>query len=327
MSYAYYQQWLKMGKDLGMEGEELKAFIRERQTDLREDRAKEREDKKERKFLEIKEARNKRQAEYEKEKRQADDERDKRQAEEERIKRKMEIDEERAEKERDRLAQLERVTKIIGKRIKAIVAIQNGNYSWLKELGYVFAEDELFGRLYEKISSKEPWKEKVFRDPEITPDKLNEETEVSSKLSRSHIEEVRDKRQLEEEKSKRQAEEQHTKRQLEIEEERSKRLLEENEAKCKMAEMCNKRQVDLKIQKLETEVEIQETETRIDYDLRQTEVHNHHNYVNPDTFVEPTNKYVQEKDQDSTFEGRTKGESAEVTNRDWTETETYRGTS
>src|ERR1043165_1774541 len=102
MSVNDYQQWLKMGQDLGMEGVELKAFVKERQDEQREDRAKEGEDKKARELLE--EARSKRQTEEEKEKRQAeieearskrqaDDERDKRQAEDERIKRQMEIDE------------------------------------------------------------------------------------------------------------------------------------------------------------------------------------------------------------------------------------------
>ena len=108
MSVNDYQQWLKMGQDLGMEGVELKAFVKERQDESREDRAKEREDKKARELLEIEKGkrqdeheREKRQAEIEeaRSKRQADDERDKRQAEEERIKRQMEIDEEKAKRQ------------------------------------------------------------------------------------------------------------------------------------------------------------------------------------------------------------------------------------
>src|ERR1043165_308979 len=99
MSVNDYQQWLKMGQDMGMEGVELKAFVKERQDESREDRAKEREDKKARELLEearskrqADDERDKRQADDERAKRQADDERDKRQAEEERIKRQMEID-------------------------------------------------------------------------------------------------------------------------------------------------------------------------------------------------------------------------------------------
>src|SRR5688572_18324487 len=93
-----------------MEGDELKSFVKERQAELREERAKEREDKKAREILEeerakrqLEEEKSKRQAEderakrqmeieEERAKRQAEDERAKRQAEDERVKRQMEID-------------------------------------------------------------------------------------------------------------------------------------------------------------------------------------------------------------------------------------------
>ena len=52
MSVTDYQQWFKMGQDMGMEAEELKSFVKERQAELREERAKEREDKKARELLE-----------------------------------------------------------------------------------------------------------------------------------------------------------------------------------------------------------------------------------------------------------------------------------
>src|SRR6478672_9258015 len=83
MSVTDYQQWLKMGQEMGMEAEELKSFVKERQAELREERAKEREDKKARELLE--EERAKRQMEI-------DEEKAKRQADEERVKRQMEID-------------------------------------------------------------------------------------------------------------------------------------------------------------------------------------------------------------------------------------------
>ena len=51
MSVTDYQQWLKMGQDLGMEGEELKTLVKERQADLREESAKEREEKRARELL------------------------------------------------------------------------------------------------------------------------------------------------------------------------------------------------------------------------------------------------------------------------------------
>ena len=57
MSVTDYQQWLKMGQEMGMEAEELKSFVKERQAELREERAKEREDKKARELLEEEEAR------------------------------------------------------------------------------------------------------------------------------------------------------------------------------------------------------------------------------------------------------------------------------
>src|SRR5678815_3448469 len=84
MSVTDYQQWLKMGQEMGMEAEELKSFVKERQAELREERAKRQAD----------EERVKRQMEIDEEraKRQAEDERAKRQAEEERAKRQMEID-------------------------------------------------------------------------------------------------------------------------------------------------------------------------------------------------------------------------------------------
>src|SRR5688572_2757845 len=108
MSVTDYQQWLKMGQEMGMEAEELKSFVKERQAELREERAKEREDKKARELLEeerakrqLEDERAKRQAEEERAKRQMeiDEERAKRQADEERVKRQMEIDEERAKRQ------------------------------------------------------------------------------------------------------------------------------------------------------------------------------------------------------------------------------------
>src|SRR5678816_3703051 len=90
MSATDYQQLIQVGRDLGMEGDELKSFVKERQAELREERAKEREDKKARELLE--EERAKRQLEEDRAKRQAEDERAKRQAEDERVKRQMEID-------------------------------------------------------------------------------------------------------------------------------------------------------------------------------------------------------------------------------------------
>src|SRR5678816_1916038 len=81
MSVTDYQQWLKMGQEVGMEAEELKSFVKERQAELREERAKERDDKKARELLEEERA-----------KRQLEDERDKRQAEDERAKRQMELE-------------------------------------------------------------------------------------------------------------------------------------------------------------------------------------------------------------------------------------------
>src|SRR5678816_2205816 len=110
MSATDYQQLIQVGRDLGMEGDELKSFVKERQAELREERAKEREDKKARELLEVEEARSKRQAEderakrqmeieEEKAKRQMEDERAKRQAEDERAKRQMEIEEERSKRQ------------------------------------------------------------------------------------------------------------------------------------------------------------------------------------------------------------------------------------
>src|ERR1043165_8935867 len=94
MSVNDYQQWLKLGRDLGIEGDELKSFVKERQAELREERAKEREDKKARELLEIEEARSKRQAEDERAKRQMeiDEERAKRKAEEEQTKRRIDLE-------------------------------------------------------------------------------------------------------------------------------------------------------------------------------------------------------------------------------------------
>ena len=57
MSATDYQQLIQVGRDLGMEGDELKSFVKERQAELREERAKEREDKKARELLEVEEAR------------------------------------------------------------------------------------------------------------------------------------------------------------------------------------------------------------------------------------------------------------------------------
>src|ERR1043165_6820435 len=97
MSVNDYQQWLKLGRDLGIEGDELKSFVKERQAELREERAKEREDKKARELLEDERA--KLQIEEEKAKRQMEDERAKRQMEDERAKRQMEIEEEKAKRQ------------------------------------------------------------------------------------------------------------------------------------------------------------------------------------------------------------------------------------
>src|ERR1043165_9317075 len=108
MSVNDYQQWLKLGRDLGIEGDELKSFVKERQAELREERAKEREDKKARELLEderaklqIEEEKAKRQMEDERAKRQMEieEEKAKRQMEDERAKRQMEIEEEKAKRQ------------------------------------------------------------------------------------------------------------------------------------------------------------------------------------------------------------------------------------
>src|ERR1043165_7906831 len=97
MSVNDYQQWLKLGRDLGIEGDELKSFVKERQAELREERAKEREDKKARELLEDERA--KLQIEEEKAKRQMEDERAKRQMEDERAKRQMDLEVKKLEAE------------------------------------------------------------------------------------------------------------------------------------------------------------------------------------------------------------------------------------
>src|SRR5688572_20585739 len=149
MSVTDYQQWLKMGQEMGMEAEELKSFVKERQAELREERVKEREDKKARELLEeerakrqLEEDRAKRQAEderakrqmeieEEKSKRQAEDERAKRQMEDERAKRQMEIEEEKAKRQMDfELKKLEAEIKV--KEIEARAASdrrQNGEHN------------------------------------------------------------------------------------------------------------------------------------------------------------------------------------------------------
>src|ERR1043165_6188902 len=101
MSVNDYQQWLKLGQDLGIEGDELKSFVKERQAELREERAKEIEDKKARELLEEEKA--KRQMEDERAKRQMEieEEKAKRQMEDERAKRQMEIEEEKAKRQMD----------------------------------------------------------------------------------------------------------------------------------------------------------------------------------------------------------------------------------
>ena len=47
MAVTDWQQWIDMGRSLSLEGEELKAFVRDRQNEFRQQRADEREEKKE----------------------------------------------------------------------------------------------------------------------------------------------------------------------------------------------------------------------------------------------------------------------------------------
>src|ERR1043165_1225127 len=99
MSVNDYQQWIKEGRDLGIEGDELKSFVKERQAELREERAKEREEEKAKRQMEDERA--KRQMEDERAKRQMEieEEKAKRQMEDERAKRQMEIEEEKAKRQ------------------------------------------------------------------------------------------------------------------------------------------------------------------------------------------------------------------------------------
>src|ERR1043165_8084081 len=273
MSVNDYQQWLKLGRDLGIEGDELKSFVKERQAELREERAKEREDKKARELLE-----------------------------DERAKRQM-------EKERERLVKLDGVTKLIGKRIKANVAFMNGNYSYLKELGYIFAEDEIYIHFEEK-SKRQAEEERAKRQMEIEEERAKRQEE-----------EERNKRQLEEERAKREMEGERNKRQLE--EERVKCQLEEERAKREMEDERNKRQIDFDLKKLEAEIKIKEIEVMVDYDRRQTKAHD---YSYLDTLVESTDEYFQDENQNDTYEDRATDKFTGMTNRDRTETEPRRET-
>ena len=97
MAATDYQQWVKVAKELGYEGEDLRKFVSERQTEMREDRAREREEKKASDLREIEEG--KRRAEEDREKRQIEEDREKRQVEEDREKRQMELELKKLESE------------------------------------------------------------------------------------------------------------------------------------------------------------------------------------------------------------------------------------
>src|SRR6218665_3567227 len=102
MSVTDFQQWMGVAKELGYEGDELKKFVNDRQVEAREERARQREEEKERRLMgEKKESelrqieKEKRLIEEEKEKRRMEEEKDKRLMEEEKEKRLMEEEKEK----------------------------------------------------------------------------------------------------------------------------------------------------------------------------------------------------------------------------------------
>ena len=95
MATSDYQQWVEIAKELGFQGEEIRKFVIERQSEAREERAKEREEKKASEMRQIEDDRLKR--EDEKEKRLLDIEERK---EEERLKREDEKEKRVIENER-----------------------------------------------------------------------------------------------------------------------------------------------------------------------------------------------------------------------------------
>src|SRR6218665_3164089 len=52
MSVTDFQQWMGVAKELGYEGDELKKFVNDRQVEAREERARQREEEKERRLME-----------------------------------------------------------------------------------------------------------------------------------------------------------------------------------------------------------------------------------------------------------------------------------
>src|SRR6218665_1537453 len=95
MSVTDFQQWMGVAKELGYEGDDLKKFVNDRQVEAREERARQREEEKERRLMEEKKESELRQMEMEKEKRRMEEEKEKRLIEEEREKRRMEEEKER----------------------------------------------------------------------------------------------------------------------------------------------------------------------------------------------------------------------------------------
>src|SRR6218665_2419952 len=90
MSVTDFQQWMGVAKELGYEGDDLKKFVNDRQVEAREERARQREEEKERRLMEEKKESELRQMEMEKEKRRMEEEKEKRLMEEEKEKRHLE---------------------------------------------------------------------------------------------------------------------------------------------------------------------------------------------------------------------------------------------
>src|SRR6218665_3291095 len=82
MSVTDFQQWMGVAKELGYEGDELKKFVNDRQVEAREERARQREEEKERRLMEEKKESEQRRIEEEKEKRSMEEEKEKRHLEE-----------------------------------------------------------------------------------------------------------------------------------------------------------------------------------------------------------------------------------------------------